>query len=66
MRSWWRSQSANWLTGGIHFLIFAAAAQSRSARAWPYALVAMACVSLAAWIANYRRMRQIADVNFSR
>jgi len=65
MRSLWRSQSANWLTGGIHFLIFAAAAQSRSARAWPYALVAMACVSLAAWIANYRRMRQIADTPLS-
>jgi len=52
---------ANWLTGGIHLFIIGAAAQAESAAAWPYALAAMAVVSFAAWILNYRRLRQITD-----
>jgi len=58
---WFRYQSANWLTGGIHFVILGVAAQAESAAVWPYALTAMSLVSFAAWIGNYRRLRQIDD-----
>jgi hypothetical protein len=65
MRGWLRVHSANWLTGGVHCLILAAAAQSESAAIWPYALGLMSLVSFAAWIGNYRRLRQIADTPLS-
>jgi hypothetical protein len=61
MRGWFLSQSSNWLTGGIHFLILGTAAHANSAAVWPYALGAMSLVSFTAWIGNYRRLRQIAD-----
>ena len=38
MRGWVRVQSGNWLTGGVHFVIVAVAAQAHSAVVWPYAL----------------------------
>lgn len=66
MRGWFRIHSANWLTGGIHFIILAVAAQAESAAVWPYALALMSLVSFAAWIANYRRYRYIADTPTSR
>ncbi len=66
MRGWLRIHSANWLTGGAHFVILMVAAQADSAAVWPYALAAMSLVSLAAWIANYRRYRYIADTPTSR
>ena len=66
MRGWLRIHSANWLTGGIHFVILAVAAQAESAAVWPYALASMSLVSFAAWIANYRRYRYIADTPTSR
>ena len=66
MRGRLRIHSANWLTGGAHFVIVAVAAQADSAAVWPYALASMSLVSLAAWIANYRRYRQIADTPTSR
>lgn len=61
MRGWFRSQSSNWLTGGLHFVILGTAAYANSAAVWPYALGAMSLVSFAAWVGNYRRLRQIAD-----
>lgn len=66
MRGWFRIHSANWLTGGIHFIILAVAAQAESTAVWPYALALMSLVSFAAWIANYRRYRYIADTPTSR
>ncbi len=66
MRGWLRFQFTNWLTGGVHFLILWVAAQTESAAAWSYALGAMSLVSFAAWIANYRRYRLIADTPTSR
>lgn len=66
MRGWFRLHSANWLTGGIHFVILAVAAQAESAAVWPYALAAISLVSFAAWIANYRRYRYVADTPTSR
>ena len=66
MRGWFRIHSANWLTGGAHFIILAVAAQAESTAVWPYALAAMSLVSFAAWIANYRRYRYIADTPTSR
>jgi hypothetical protein len=61
-----RQYTTNWLTGGFHFLIVAVAAQANSARAWPYALTAMTVVSFCAWMANYRRYRQVDDVPTSK
>lgn len=55
----------NWLSGGAHLFIVAAAAQFDSPAIWPYALFAMSGVSFAAWIANYRRLRHIADTPLS-
>ena len=66
MRAWLRFRSANWLTGGAHFVIVAVAAQADSAAVWPYALASMSLVSFAAWIANYRRYRYIVDTPTSR
>lgn len=66
MRASFHIRSTNWLTGGIHFLILAVAAQAESAAVWPYALAAMSLVSFAAWIANYRRYRYVADTPTSR
>ena len=65
MRAWWRVRSANWLTGGVHGLIAAVAAQAESAAVWPYALAAMSLVSFAAWIGNYRRLRHIDNTPLS-
>jgi hypothetical protein len=65
MRGWLRVHSANWLTGGAHGLILVAAAQSESPAIWPYALGLMSLISFAAWIGNYRRLRQIADTPLS-
>ncbi len=61
MRGWLRIHFGNWLTGGVHFVILAMAAHAKSAAVWPYALAAMSLVSFAAWVGNYRRLRQIAD-----
>ncbi|MBI1965249.1 MAG: hypothetical protein HYV99_04075 [Betaproteobacteria bacterium] len=55
-------QASEWLTGGLHFIIIAVAAQAESAEAWSYALAAMSVVSFFAWIAAYRRYRQIHDL----
>ena len=61
-----RLHQPGWLSGGIHFIIVAGAAQAETAEVWPYALGAMAAVSFFAWIANYRRYRQIQDLPTSR
>ena len=65
MQDFFRIHTRNWFAGGIHFVIIAVAAQLDSAAVWPYALGAMSLVSFAAWIANYRRLRQIADTPLS-
>jgi hypothetical protein len=66
MRLRFRVSLGNWLTGGLHFVILALAAQAKSAAVWPYALAAMSFLSFAAWMANYRRLRHIADTPTSR
>ena len=55
-----------WLSGALHLFILAGAAQSERPEAWPWALFAMAAVSFLAWMANYRRYRQIHDLPTSR
>ena len=55
-----------WLSGGLHLFILAGAAQSERPEVWPWALFAMATVSFFAWMANYRRYRQIHDLPTSR
>lgn len=57
---------AEWLTGGIHFVILVIALEADTAEAWPFALAGMAIVSFVAWVANYRRYRHIHDNPTSR
>jgi hypothetical protein len=61
-----RLHQPGWLSGAAHFVIFAVALQAESAELWPYALFAMAAVSFCAWLAHYRRYRQIHDLPTSR
>ena len=61
-----RDLKSTWLTGGIHVVILYLAANAESNEAWPYALAAMAIVSFFAWMANYRRFRQVHDLPTSR
>jgi hypothetical protein len=61
-----RFNSSGWLTGSLHFIIVAIAAQADTPAAWPYALAAMAGVSFCAWVANYRRYRTIHDLPTSK
>lgn len=58
--------TSDWLTGGIHFIIIVIAAQDDSGALWPYALAAMAAVSFFAWLAAFRRYRQIHDLPTSK
>lgn len=58
--------TSEWLTGGIHLIIIVIAAQDDSGALWPYALAAMSAVSFFAWIAAYRRYRQIHDLPTSK
>ena len=54
------------LSGAFHFVIIGIAAQADDAGVWPYAFLAMSVVSFFAWVANYRRYRQITDLPTSR
>jgi hypothetical protein len=61
-----RAFRTEWLTGGLHLLVFFVAIQIESRNAWPYALAAMGAVSFFAWMANYRRYRQVHDLPTSK
>src|SRR5688572_1786002 len=61
-----RLHQPGWLSGAFHFVIIAIALQAESVEVWPYALLAMAVVSFVAWVANYRRYRQIHDLPTSK
>lgn len=61
-----RMRQPGLLSGAFHFIIIGIAAEADSAEAWPYALLAMSVVSFCAWVANYRRYRQISDLPTSR
>ena len=61
-----RLHQPGWLSGVIHFIIVGVAFQADRAQVWPYALLAMSGVSFVAWIANYRRYRNVQDVPTSR
>ncbi len=64
---WTLSQfRTGWLTGGLHLVILYFAFKADSREAWPWALAAMTLVSFFAWMANYRRYRQVHDVPTSR
>lgn len=54
------------LSGAFHFVIIGIAAQADDAGVWPYAFIAMSIVSFFAWLANFRRYRQISDLPTSR
>jgi hypothetical protein len=58
--------TSEWLTGGVHFVILVFAVLADTREVWPYALAAMAVVSFFAWMASYRRYRQIHDLPTSR
>jgi hypothetical protein len=55
-----------WLTGGLHLLVFFVAIQVESRNTWSYAFAAMGTVSFFAWMANYRRYRQVHDLPTSK
>jgi hypothetical protein len=59
----WRT---GWLTGGLHLLILWMSFEAESADVWPFSLAGMAIVSFFAWMANYRRYRQIHDLPTSK
>lgn len=61
-----RLHQPGWLSGALHFIILAVAAQADTAAVWPYALGAMSAVSFCAWAANHRRYRQIHDLPTSK
>jgi hypothetical protein len=61
-----RAFRTEWLTGGLHLLVFFVAIQIESRNAWPYAFAAMGAVSFFAWMANYRRYRQVHDLPTSK
>ena len=61
-----RHYTADWLSGGLHLLIIYVAVQAEAIEAWPFALAAMTGVSFFAWIANYRRYRQVEDLPTSK
>jgi hypothetical protein len=61
-----RMHGPQWLSGGAHAMIVYGALQAETVAVWPYALLAMAAVSFFAWLANYRRHRQIQDLPTSR
>lgn len=61
-----RLHQPGWLSGAVHLVIVVIAFQADSPEVWPYALLAMSGVSFFAWIANYRRYRQIHDLPTSR
>lgn len=58
--------ASEWLTGGVHFIILVFAFIADTRKVWPYALAAMAIVSLFAWIGSYRRYRLIHDLPTSK
>lgn len=55
-----------WLGGTAQLFIGATALQSEQPATWPWALLLIAAISLTAWVANYRRYRQIHDLPTSR
>jgi hypothetical protein len=61
-----RLHQPGWLSGAVHVVIIALAVQAESAEVWPFALLAMSVVSFCAWVANYRRYRQISDLPTSK
>lgn len=62
----YRYSTGEWVTSGAQFFLLIAGAQIGTATAWRYCLAALAALSFAAWIAAYRRYRQIDDLPTSR
>jgi len=61
-----RYYTANWLSGGVHLIIVLIAAHVDNVHAWSYALGGMSGLSFFAWMANYRRYRQVRDLPTSK
>jgi len=61
-----RLHQPQWLSGAFHLIVLYVAFEARSAAAWPYALLAISAVSFFAWVANYRRYRQVHDLPTSK
>lgn len=61
-----KTYTSEWLTGGAYLVIIVIAVQAEDAAVWPYALAAMSVTSFFAWIATYRRYRQIHDLPTSK
>jgi hypothetical protein len=66
MRAARRYTTAEWVTSGTQFVLLVVAAQIGTPAAWRYGLAALAAVSFLAWVASYRRYRQVEDLPTSR
>jgi hypothetical protein len=62
----YRYSTGEWVTSGAQFLLLIVGAQIGTSTGWRYCLAALAALSFAAWIASYRRYRQIDDLPTSR
>jgi hypothetical protein len=66
MAAAYRYSTGEWVTSGAQFFLLIVAAQIGTSAGWRYCLAALAALSFAAWIASYRRYRQIDDLPTSR
>lgn len=66
MRVAYRYTTGEWVTSGAQFFLLIVGAQIGTAQGWRWSLAALAAMSFAAWMASYRRYRQIEDLPTSR
>lgn len=62
----WRYATGEWVTSGAQFLLLAVGSEIGTAEGWRWTLAAIAVLSFVAWMAAYRRYRQIEDLPTSR
>jgi hypothetical protein len=64
VRDSFRFHRGNWLTSGAYFVVLLAGVADHFAFL-PYVLAAVSLISFAAWVVNYRQLRQIEDTPVS-
>lgn len=62
----WRYTSGEWVTSGAQFLLLAVGSEIGTTAGWRWTLAAISALSFFAWMAAYRRYRQIEDLPTSR
>jgi hypothetical protein len=61
-----RWYATDWLTGGLHVLIFAVSVKAQAPEVWPYSLALMAILCFFGWLAAHRRYRAAEDLPTSK